>query len=421
MEFTAPWHTAWGDGSSINDGPRAEWHLDLSDDPNTATGIARFAESGGYPLMRCAEIWTLSALNPGYPTFGAATVFDLVVDDATDPDVDDEDGTAGAFLVRQMSGGGWPYVGGGMVIRRGGTIQTTGPTGLRGDAVLSFYNSKGGLPLSHMAVDPFGCAHFFTGPSLDSLSYSSGPVEPNPYRPGGDAIAELFASPGIPAAVIFNYFPTAPLSFSPNVRIDVAGRMYADPSTFTEFHYYSPVLDFVEPDVGDALVLSDDGEVDTSSSASQPGVVGLYVRKDRTKNVQNSVTGEVLADYWWDPVEECVVDWSTYTFDPDNPPELIKPDPEEGPELVQVASVGDNRVFSDMEGTAALEGFNVVAEGGDIEVGDLLCTSSTPGKLMKQADDVVHSYTVGKALQAVDFDGGAPSPTYGVYGIILCG
>lgn len=50
---------------------------------------------------------------------------------------------------------------------------------------------------------------------------------------------------------------------------------------------------------------------------------------------------------------------------------------------------------------------NVCGENGDIAVGDLIVTSSTPGKGMKQADDIMRSYTVAKARQAVTFS----SPT----------
>jgi hypothetical protein len=50
---------------------------------------------------------------------------------------------------------------------------------------------------------------------------------------------------------------------------------------------------------------------------------------------------------------------------------------------------------------------NVCGENGDIAVGDLIVTSSTAGKGMKQADDVIHSYTVAKAREAVTFS----SPT----------
>jgi hypothetical protein len=50
---------------------------------------------------------------------------------------------------------------------------------------------------------------------------------------------------------------------------------------------------------------------------------------------------------------------------------------------------------------------NVCGENGDIAVGDLIVTSSTAGKGMKQADDLIRSYTVAKAREAATFS----SPT----------
>jgi hypothetical protein len=58
--------------------------------------------------------------------------------------------------------------------------------------------------------------------------------------------------------------------------------------------------------------------------------------------------------------------------------------------VVQVNALGEGQV-------------NVCGENGDIAVGDLIVTSSTPGKGMKQADDIIRSYTVAKARQAVTF------------------
>ena len=46
---------------------------------------------------------------------------------------------------------------------------------------------------------------------------------------------------------------------------------------------------------------------------------------------------------------------------------------------------------------------NVCGEGGNIEAGDLIVSSSIPGKGMKQADDIVRGYTVAKAREAVTF------------------
>lgn len=47
---------------------------------------------------------------------------------------------------------------------------------------------------------------------------------------------------------------------------------------------------------------------------------------------------------------------------------------------------------------------NVCGQGGDIKIGDLLCSSSTPGKAMKQPDNIVKSYTCAKAWQPASFD-----------------
>jgi hypothetical protein len=46
---------------------------------------------------------------------------------------------------------------------------------------------------------------------------------------------------------------------------------------------------------------------------------------------------------------------------------------------------------------------NVCGEGGDIAIGDFICTSSMAGKGMKQTDDVLHTYTVAKAREAATF------------------
>jgi hypothetical protein len=46
---------------------------------------------------------------------------------------------------------------------------------------------------------------------------------------------------------------------------------------------------------------------------------------------------------------------------------------------------------------------NVCGEGGNIAIGDLICSSNTKGKGMKQSDDVLHTYTIAKAREAVTF------------------
>lgn len=62
---------------------------------------------------------------------------------------------------------------------------------------------------------------------------------------------------------------------------------------------------------------------------------------------------------------------------------------------------------------------NVCGENGNIEIGDLIVTSSIPGKGMKQADDIVRSYTVAKARESVSFD--SQSEVKQVSCIYICG
>lgn len=60
--------------------------------------------------------------------------------------------------------------------------------------------------------------------------------------------------------------------------------------------------------------------------------------------------------------------------------------------IMAVNSVGEGQI-------------NVVGEGGNIQAGDLIVTSSSPGKGMKQADNVVRSITVAKARESASFSG----------------
>ncbi len=46
---------------------------------------------------------------------------------------------------------------------------------------------------------------------------------------------------------------------------------------------------------------------------------------------------------------------------------------------------------------------NVCGENGPISAGDLIVTSSLPGKGMRQSDNIVRNYTVAKARESVTF------------------
>lgn len=68
-----------------------------------------------------------------------------------------------------------------------------------------------------------------------------------------------------------------------------------------------------------------------------------------------------------------------------------------------VISLGDSRY---KQSDVQTVGIKVCDEGGPIEAGDYLCTSSRPGYFMKQSDDIKHNYTIAKAHEDCDFTDG---------------
>jgi hypothetical protein len=98
-----------------------------------------------------------------------------------------------------------------------------------------------------------------------------------------------------------------------------------------------------------------------------------------------------------------------------------------GPDGKEVTTQTYCREYDQIRRTHNLAAMNAVGEGqvnvcgesGNLEIGDLIVTSSTPGKGMKQADDLVRSYTVAKCRENVTFD--SPEQVKMVACIYLCG
>jgi hypothetical protein len=75
-------------------------------------------------------------------------------------------------------------------------------------------------------------------------------------------------------------------------------------------------------------------------------------------------------------------------------------------DIIQMNALGDGQI-------------NVCGENGDIEVGDLIVTSNTPGKGMKQSDGFIQNFTVAKAREAVTFS--SPDEVKQIVCIYMCG
>ena len=119
-----------------------------------------------------------------------------------------------------------------------------------------------------------------------------------------------------------------------------------------------------------------------SNTANEPRVLGVV---SAIVPIQTDTPGIL-----WEPVE-------TYTegdFGPATTMELIPgfdlDELQTTYKVVQVNAVGEGQI-------------NVCGEGGDIQAGDFIVTSSISGKGMKQSDDIMRSYTVAKARESVSF------------------
>jgi hypothetical protein len=121
-------------------------------------------------------------------------------------------------------------------------------------------------------------------------------------------------------------------------------------------------------------------DVERSSAPNQKGALGVATRAPVAWTADETSTPAALKQ--WDEVDGVMV--CSVTMDAVFAAETH--------DFLSVNAVGEGQI-------------NVCNEGGDIEVGDLIVCSSTPGKGMKQADDIVRNYTVAKAREAVTFDG----------------
>ena len=132
-------------------------------------------------------------------------------------------------------------------------------------------------------------------------------------------------------------------------------------------------------------------EVVRSSSVNQAGTLGVLQKRK---------------DVWITP--PAFIDKVATRNDPDGNT-ILTSDPSiyhDNYDLVDINSVGEGAV-------------NVCGENGNISKGDLIVTSSTPGKGMRQSDDIVRSYTVAKSREDVTFSD--PTEVKMVACIYLCG
>lgn len=165
----------------------------------------------------------------------------------------------------------------------------------------------------------------------------------------------------------------------------VSGAAYP----FTAGHDALQLLTETVPDIGDLMVdveliaaptINDCiTKMTVSTSANQKGVVGVFTGVagpefvpaalgEYTENIDGTMTLFVMKPEFSD------------IYDTHRP--------------IGVNAIGEGKI-------------NVCGQNGDIEIGDFICASDMAGKGMKQADDIMRSYTVAKCRETVTFS----SPT----------
>jgi len=133
--------------------------------------------------------------------------------------------------------------------------------------------------------------------------------------------------------------------------------------------------------------------VDKSSSASQKSVIGVYQSNAPSGSYPVTLSREKT-------VGSGMNEFKDNELDPDYASLLTSHD------YIYTNSLGEGQV-------------NVCGESGDIAIGDLIVSSGTAGKGMKQSDDVIRSSTVCKAREAITF--AQASDTGQIACIYLCG
>lgn len=136
-------------------------------------------------------------------------------------------------------------------------------------------------------------------------------------------------------------------------------------------------------------------EVVSSNVPEQRGAIGIFV--DISLQIPNIIQTTELVFVIENGIE---VEQVRYKLDPQYATIVSSHN------YVSINSVGEGSI-------------NVCGENGTIELGDLIVTSSIPGKGMRQADDIVRSYTVAKARETVTFD--SPTQVKQISCIYLCG
>ena len=161
---------------------------------------------------------------------------------------------------------------------------------------------------------------------------------------------------------------------------------------FTAGHTYELGEDLSDADKGCALVLKADNKVYKSTSQSDKRIIGFFgeLISERTSINNNHVEKAVNVISIGDSYE-----WNK-----------------------EVTKDSNNNIIEE-KFIKRFDGIKVCNENGNVEVGDLLCTSNLPGYFMKQNDDIIKNSTAARAMENIVFD--SINTKDNVYAVMMCG
>ena len=204
-----------------------------------------------------------------------------------------------------------------------------------------------------------------------------------------------------------------------DVRDSRSGEELSEAPTATLSHRYVKRND-VSIESGDLVKLDGNNELVKADSAKDTGIVGILWAE-----VDYSLKPSKLDKY---RSEDIIYVEKDHHYRDSFGVKLAEAD-RGTKSLWNVASLGDS-----VEGS--LLGMKICNQNGEVAIGDLLCSSDTPGYLMKQPVEyavvniidgvpqyeerqLINSFTVGKCMSSVNFDGNGKAE--GVYGYLYCG
>ena len=244
---------------------------------------------------------------------------------------------------------------------------------------------------------------FFSMRGLNSKLYGSSPLASNTRtwaKLSQDAVAaEIYYCHNTNGILKWKGVSIGTGGETPGYGLTVVGGT----SPFTGCHD-GIMPESAEEAIGDILV---DVEVVRRAGISDTVTLVRYSNKINEKGVVGVLyhfSGKAVPHMFTKPVELIKIESGAYVryteYVNDFGEDMI------GRRFIAMNSIGEGQV-------------NVCGENGNIEIGDLITTSSIPGKGMKQADDLVRNYTVAKSRENVSFS--SPTEIKQIACIYMCG